>query len=431
MDLLKQCQQWFEQDEAQKVIDTLEAIPAEERTPELDSELAKAYIAVADIGEREPFEKALVLPALHEDTGSLLSAEDIETLESFDDGVSGYFWRMLQWLEDFIKSGVEEGRFTEMQAHQDLQIALWYAFACLNLDDYIHYHQAAEWMKDSEKSAAGCATWYYRYSVALMYCGRLEEAHSYAEKGAQEEPDYPWIWLQVGKLRAHFGDKAGALDAVRQGLKLEPGDYEFLTLEKEIKAGATLEQMEYHWINPDADQQLQQGQGPDVDDKQRALACIQVDEAGLAEFYGLFHPERYGYEKNAPCCEFQYPVKGYLVELSFCMNEAGLSKMGTDWLRQLKERLDSGEWLNHTPEGEAEGILAGVFVDQTRRIGLVYQQPGEDRYFQLFLNPDGTKADAIWSSTGSNKPEVYTEEEMSAIEQHIKNTFGEFENMFH
>jgi len=28
MDLLKQCQQWFEQDEAQKVIDTLEAIPA-------------------------------------------------------------------------------------------------------------------------------------------------------------------------------------------------------------------------------------------------------------------------------------------------------------------------------------------------------------------------------------------------------------------
>ena len=36
MDFLTQCQQWFEQDEAQKVIDTLEAIPAEERTPELD-----------------------------------------------------------------------------------------------------------------------------------------------------------------------------------------------------------------------------------------------------------------------------------------------------------------------------------------------------------------------------------------------------------
>src|SRR5699024_1054641 len=153
----------------------------------------------------------------------------------------------------------------------------------------------------------------------LMYCGRLEEAFRYAEQGAREEPDYPWVWLQVGKLRAHFGDQAGALDAVKQGLKLEPGDYEFLTLEKEIKGGASLEQMEYHWINPDADQALQQGLGEDVEDKQRALACIRADEAGLADFYELFCPEQYGYEKNSPCCEFHYPVKEHPVELSFRM----------------------------------------------------------------------------------------------------------------
>ena len=67
MDLLEQCQQWFEQDEAQKVIDALEAIPAGERTPELDSELAKAYIAIADIGKNELFEKALELLAPHEE----------------------------------------------------------------------------------------------------------------------------------------------------------------------------------------------------------------------------------------------------------------------------------------------------------------------------------------------------------------------------
>lgn len=383
-----------------------------------------------DVGTVRLWEKEIE-PDIHPETGSLLSAEDIETLAAFDEGVSGYFGKMLGWLQDFIQNGVEEGRFSEKQAHQDLQIALWYAFACLNLDDYIHYYRAAEWMKDSEKNATGCATWYYRYSVALMYCGRLEEALEYAERGAKEEPDYPWIWLHLGKLRAHFGDKSGALDAVKQGLKLEPGDYEFLTLKKEIKAGATLEQMEYHWINPDADQTLQQGLDEDADDKQRSIACIRVDEAGLAEFYELFHPERYNYEKNSPCCEFQYPVEEHLVELSFRMNEAGLSKMGTVWLRQLKERLDSGEWLTHTPEGEPEGILTGVFVDQTRRIGLVYQQPGDDQYFQIFLNPDGTKADAFWSSRKNSEPEVYSEDEMSAIEQHIKNTFGEFENVFH
>lgn len=383
-----------------------------------------------DVGTVRLWEKEIE-PDIHPETGSLLSAEDIETLAAFDEGVSGYFGKMLGWLQDFIQNGVEEGRFSEKQAHQDLQIALWYAFACLNLDDYIHYYRAAEWMKDSEKNATGCATWYYRYSVALMYCGRLEEALEYAERGAKEEPDYSWIWLQVGKLRAHFGDKSGALDAVKQGLKLEPGDYEFLTLKKEIKAGATLEQMEYHWINPDADQTLQRGLDENADDKQCAIACIRADEAGLAEFYELFHPERYSYKKNSPCCEFQYPVKEHLVELSFRMNEAGLSKMGTVWLRQLKERLDSGEWLTHTPEGEPEGILTGVFVDQTRRIGLVYQQPGDDQYFQIFLNPDGTKADAFWSSRKNSEPEVYSEDEMSAIEQHIKNTFGEFENVFH
>ena len=383
-----------------------------------------------DVGTVRLWEKEIE-PDIHPETGSLLSAEDIETLAAFDEGVSGYFGKMLGWLQDFIQNGVEEGRFSEKQAHQDLQIALWYAFACLNLDDYIHYYRAAEWMKDSEKNATGCATWYYRYSVALMYCGRLEEALEYAERGAKEEPDYPWIWLHLGKLRAHFGDKSGALDAVKQGLKLEPGDYEFLTLKKEIRAGATLEQMEYHWINPDADQTLQRGLDENADDKQRAIACIRVDEAGLAEFYELFHPERYNYEKNSPCCEFQYPVEEHLVELSFRMNEAGLSKMGADWLRQLKERLDSGEWLTHTPEGEPEGILTGVFVDQTRRIGLVYQQPGDDQYFQIFLNPDGTKADAFWSSRKNSEPEVYSEDEMSAIEQHIQSTFGAFDQVFH
>ena len=370
-------------------------------------------------------------PEIHEDTRSLLSAEDIETLASFDDGVSGYFWKMLHWLEDFIQNGVEERKFSKKQARQDLQIALWYAFACLNLDDYLHYYQAAEWMKDSEQNAAGCATWYYRYSVALMYCGRLEEARDYAEKGAREEPDYPWIWLQVGKLRAHFGDKTGALEAVKQGLKLEPGDYEFLTLRQEIQAGATLEQMEYHWINPDADQNLQQGLDKDADDKQRAIACIRVDEAGLAAFYELFQPEQHDSQKNAPCCDLHYPVQGHPVQVSFRMNEAGLSKMGPDWLRQLKDQLDSGAWLTHTPKGEPEGTLAAVFVEQNRRVSLVYQQPGDNAYFEIFLNPDGTKSDAIWSSRKNSEPEVYTEDEMSAVEQHIGKTFGPVEMVFH
>ena len=72
--------------------------------------------------------------------------------------------------------------------------------------------------------AAACGT--DPLPCALLYCGRLEEALAYAEKGVAVEPDYVWGWLQLGKLRSHFGDTAGALAAVERGLALEPGDYE-------------------------------------------------------------------------------------------------------------------------------------------------------------------------------------------------------------
>ena len=40
MDILEQCQKWHEEDKHQKIVDALEAIPAQERTTELDMELA-------------------------------------------------------------------------------------------------------------------------------------------------------------------------------------------------------------------------------------------------------------------------------------------------------------------------------------------------------------------------------------------------------
>ena len=142
-------------------------------------------------------------------------------------------------------------------------------------------------MKDSEKNATGL-----RYLVLPIFCGvdvlrQAGRSTGICGAGRSGGVGLPLDLAASGKLRAHFGDKSGALDAVKQGLKLEPGDYEFLTLKKEIKAGATLEQMEYHWIDPDSDQALQQGLAQDIDEKQRALACIRVDEAGLAEFYEL------------------------------------------------------------------------------------------------------------------------------------------------
>ncbi len=337
-------------------------------------------------------------PQVDPETGSLLSAADIQTLESFCGDVASYFGKMYTYLTEFIEKGVEEGRFTQRQARRDLQIALWYAYACNNLGDYDFYHRSARWMPASEGNAKGCGMWYYRYACALMYCGQLEKALQYAEQGVKEEPDYPWGWLELGKLRAHFGDKAGALEAVEQGLRLVPGDYEFLTLREEINEGATIEQMEYHWIDPGCDQKLQAGLDPDADDKQRSISCITVDETGLRRAMELFRPKSAAYEKDGPYCSFSYPIRGRAVDLVFRMNEAGLSKLKPDWLTWLKGRLDDGGWLRYEGEDAGAGVLDSVLVDLNYQIGLLYRRE-EGGFFQLFLRPDGSRQeDVLWSS---------------------------------
>ena len=63
MELLEQCRIWHENDEHQKIIDALEAIPEGERTPEQDLELARAYkeagIAI-DVGRVFDTEKTVI-----------------------------------------------------------------------------------------------------------------------------------------------------------------------------------------------------------------------------------------------------------------------------------------------------------------------------------------------------------------------------------
>ena len=336
---------------------------------------------------------------------SLLSPAAVKKMEALDDGSTGYFYKMLKYLEQYIKNGVIKGNFTREEARADLDIALWYAYAYNNIDAYEYYYRTTQWMPAAEKNARGCGTYYYRYAVALMYCGRLADALRAAEKGAQEEPDYPWTYLQLGKLLAHFGDRDGALDAVQKGLAIVPDDHEFLTLEREIEAGATIEQMSYHWIDPTFDEELQEAasgeklglrDGVDADgemyDKQRAIACMTVNEAGLAYFRQLFRPDPKSYEKNAPYCSFAYPVGDTSVRLVFRMNEAGLSKRGPAWLRTQKERLDDGRWLSRVDE-KGTGALSAVHFELDNQVTLEYQYPWRDKNLYIPLDEDGNPRD--------------------------------------
>ena len=70
MDILEQCRQWNESGAFEKSREMLEAIPAEERGPEGDAELAEAYLALAETEGTELYHKALRVLAVHEEAQS-------------------------------------------------------------------------------------------------------------------------------------------------------------------------------------------------------------------------------------------------------------------------------------------------------------------------------------------------------------------------
>ena len=70
MDILNQCQKWHENDEHQKIVDALEAIPDAERGADIDMELARAYNNLADPSGpegRKLLKKAIGLMRPHEE----------------------------------------------------------------------------------------------------------------------------------------------------------------------------------------------------------------------------------------------------------------------------------------------------------------------------------------------------------------------------
>lgn len=67
MDLMQQCQIWNEQDQFRKIIDALEAIPEDERTPEMDCELARAYNNEASADDRDMLKHSIALLKKHEE----------------------------------------------------------------------------------------------------------------------------------------------------------------------------------------------------------------------------------------------------------------------------------------------------------------------------------------------------------------------------
>lgn len=327
----------------------------------------------------------------NKNTARLLTDSDVAVLKSFDEGYEAYFGKMIAYLDKFVQTGIEQGRFTEEQAQEDLELALWYGFAYNNLDIYPAYYKTLQTMKPSEKNAKGCGAWYYRYSVALMYCGKLNEAMEYAEKAVAEEPVYPWGWLQAAKLRYHFGNKQAALQAIEEGLKIEPDNYEFLRLQKEIGMGCTLEQLEYHWIGPRQDHVLQAGLDKDADEKKRAIAGIIKDEAKLRDIKLLFAPE--SWEADAPFCSGLIELEKIKLQILFHMNEAALSKLDFNWLARQKEIIAAHYLLRPCGANLCQLVLVVFNLDYS--IGLLYFDPLKEKHYEISVPKESGLTDGV------------------------------------
>ena len=317
------------------------------------------------------------------DNKIILKEEQIDYLNSCLDDNSGYFNKMYDYLDNYINEGVELEKFTELEARENLDVALWYSYICNNIGTYDYYIKTVRFMPYSLKNALTSGTWFYRYSCALVYVSRLKDALRYARFGALVDPEYPWVWLLLGKLEAHFGNKERALEAVNNGLTLIPDDYEFLTLKEEINNNKSIEEMECHWINPESDYLLQTSSDDDeIFEKQNSTNSIRIDYKRLKSVIDLFNLNDNNYLPNNPYCNISYDNDSFTYQLTFKMNDALLSNISYNYLVKLKELLDSGEMI-HTLCLDNKLILSGIIIESNLNIVLLYTDDNDKDYYKV------------------------------------------------
>ncbi len=278
------------------------------------------------------------------DEGRILTPEEYAEIEAYMEATEADYEAMLECIGRIIAEGMTEGRFNERQVQHDLDVALLIAFACINLYDYEHSCTACDWLSRVEDLAPGCGEWYYRYSNALMYCGKPSIAMEYASRGVDEAPDYPWNWLTLGRLRAHYHDIDGAIAAVQRGLEIVPDNWEFISLMEDISMGRSLEQMEYHAIDPendtgvdiDVERIFHEGSGEDVT-RAAAIMGINVNRRNLNAIREAIGAS--GWIADHPFCTCEVTTANGPLMMIFTMNEAFLSKMAPEDVRAIVDNV--------------------------------------------------------------------------------------------
>ncbi len=300
----------------------------------------------------------------------VLRPEDISKFESFVEGDSGDFSGLLECIGNVIAEGLKESRFTEKQLHEDVEAAMWVSYACMNIGDYEHYYTACQWLSSVEKQASESGAWYYRYANSLMYCGKPRLAMEYLSRGIEKEPDYPWNYLTLGRLKAHYGDRDGATKLAQKGLELVPDDPEFIALLEGIRAGTPFEEMEMRFPeDPEMPgvgaSEIFAGDGEGSSVRSEAIRGIFVDADSLSSIKKRLDPQ--GWIADHPYCTFMKEFGGKQCLVTLAMDEAYLSKMPVDRIVKILDSVPNMEKEARSllkPE-KSESPLYGVTINRS------------------------------------------------------------------
>ncbi len=121
--------------------------------------------------------------------------------------------------------------------------------------------------------------------------------------------------------------------------------------------------MECHYIDPEADRQLQTD--PELlAEKRQSVRCILCDEENLAAVKAALNAKKW--EFDAPYCYCTLPYQEGELSARFDMNEAGVSKFTAAWAAQLAGGWQSWtawprRWWQKKAPGRAAGAGAWVF----------------------------------------------------------------------
>lgn len=266
----------------------------------------------------------------------IITKEIAETLESFE---------YLGDIFDYLDKIQQENDYTDEEMDNDLDVALWRAYVYNNMDSYEYYELSEKTLAKVKDEGIKNGVWCYRYSCALVYLRRFDEALEYSRLGTKTDPAYPWGWLQLGRLCYKYNLLEEAYAAIDKGLKLVPNDYEFLTLKDDIENDRGYAYANSHYIDEETDKNYSK-RLIDIDNEELYQSFI--NKSDLEKKLDILHKEDKNQEiidiiTSLPKEELNYNILGKLARAYNNNNEC---EKGKEILLSVKEEGENDSLWN-------------------------------------------------------------------------------------